>query len=48
MERGIVFAQGQANLRRQMPAILEGVEQKITSRMRNLLDHLWQEFCYRL
>ena len=44
LERGIVFAQGPANLRRQMPAILEDAEQKITPRMRNLLDHLWQEW----
>jgi len=44
LERGIVFAQGPANLRRQMPAILEDAEQKITPRMRNLLAHLWQEW----
>jgi transposase len=44
LERGIVFAQGPPNLRRQMPAILEDAEQKIAPRMRNLLDHLWQEW----
>ena len=44
LERGIVFAQGPANLRRQMPAILEDGEQRITPRMRSLLDHLWQEW----
>jgi transposase len=44
LERGITFAQGPANLRRQMPAMLEDAEQKITPRMRNLLDHLWQEW----
>ena len=44
LERGITFAQGPANLRRQMPAILEDAEQKITPRMRNLLAHLWQEW----
>ncbi|HET7184166.1 MAG TPA: IS110 family transposase [Terriglobales bacterium] len=44
LERGIIFPQGPANLRRQMPAILEDAEQKITPRMRNLLDHLWQEW----
>jgi transposase len=44
LERGIVFAQGPANLRREMPTILEDAEQKITPRMRNLLDHLWQEW----
>jgi len=44
LERGVVFAQGPANLRRQMPAILEDGEQRITPRMRNLLAHLWQEW----
>ncbi len=44
LERGITCAQGPANLRRQMPAILEDAEQKITPRMRNLLAHLWQEW----
>jgi transposase len=44
LERGITFAQGPANLRRQMPALLEDAEQKITPRMRNLLAHLWQEW----
>lgn len=44
LERGIAFAQGPANLRRQMPLILEDAEQKITPRMRNLLAHLWQEW----
>jgi hypothetical protein len=34
---------GRANLRRQMPAILEDADQKITTRMRNLLTHLWEE-----
>ncbi len=44
LERGITFATGPANLRRQMPAILEDAEQNITPRMRSLLDHLWQEW----
>src|SRR5437868_14908251 len=44
LERGIVFAQGPANLRRQMPLILEDAEQKITPRMRNLLARLWEEW----
>jgi transposase len=44
LERGIVFAKGPANLRNQMPSLLEDVEQNITPRMRNLLDHLWQEW----
>jgi transposase len=44
LERGLVFAQGPANLRRQMPAILEDAEQNLTPRMRDLLAHLWQEW----
>ena len=44
LERGIVFAKGPANLRNQMPSLLEDVEQNITPRMRKLLDHLWQEW----
>jgi transposase len=44
LERGITFAKGPANLRHHMPAILEDADQKITPRMRNLLDHLWQEW----
>src|SRR5246127_267060 len=44
LERGLVFAQGPANLRRQMPTILEDAEQNITPRMRRLLDHLWEEW----
>src|SRR5512147_678665 len=44
LERGITFAQGPANLRNQMSALLEDADQKITPRMRNLLAHLWQEW----
>ena len=44
LERGIVFAKGPANLRNQMPAILEDAEQNITPRMRRLLADLWQEW----
>jgi transposase len=44
LERGLVFAQGPATLRRQMPTILEDAEQKITPRLRSLLAHLWQEW----
>jgi transposase len=44
LERGITFAKGPANLRNQMPAILENADQDLTPRMRNLLDHLWQEW----
>src|ERR1700739_1640955 len=44
LERGITFAKGPANLRRQMASILEDAEQNLTGRMRNLLDHLWEEW----
>jgi transposase len=44
LERGITFAKGPANLRNQMPVILEDAEQNLTPRMRSLLDHLWQEW----
>ena len=44
LERGITFAKGPANLRRQMPVILEDAEENLTSRMRNLLADVWQEW----
>jgi transposase len=44
LERGITFAKGPANLRHQMPAILEDAEQNLTPRLRSLLAHLWQEW----
>lgn len=44
LERGIVFAKGPANLRKQIPPLLEDAEQNITPRMRTLLAHLWQEW----
>jgi hypothetical protein len=44
LERGIAFAKGPANLRSQMPTLLEDAEQNLTPRMRLLLDHLWQEW----
>jgi len=40
LERGISFAKGPASLHRQMPEILENAEQKLTARMRRLLDFL--------
>ena len=43
LERGITFAEGPAELRQQLPAILEDADQKLTANMRNLLDHLWRE-----
>jgi transposase len=44
LERGIAFPKGPANLRNQMPVILEDAEQNITPRMRRLLADLWQEW----
>src|ERR1051326_6210029 len=44
LERGITFAKGPANLRKQLPAILEDAAANLTPRMRNLLHHLWQEW----
>src|SRR5512147_897057 len=44
LERGITFPQGPANLRRQMPALLEDAGQNLTPRMRGLLAYLWQEW----
>src|SRR5512147_36010 len=44
LERGICFRKGPANLRNQMPALLEDAEQNLTPRMRRLLDHVWQEW----
>jgi transposase len=44
LERGITFARGPAKLRSQMATILEDADTNLTPRMRNLLDHLWQEW----
>jgi transposase len=44
LERGIAVAKGRASLRSHMPAILEDADQNLTPRLRNLLDHLWQEW----
>ena len=40
----LYFRKGPASLRRQMPEILENAEEKLTTRMRRLLDFLWQEW----
>jgi transposase len=44
LERGLVFAKGPANLRCQMPLILEDAEANLTPRLRRLLADLWQEW----
>ena len=44
LERGITFAKGPANLRNQMPAMLEDTELNISPRLRTLLARVWQEW----
>ncbi len=44
LERGITFAKGPAKLRNSMANVIEDAEQKITPRMRMLLDRVWQEW----
>jgi len=44
LERGITFRQGRAYLRQHVPSILANDQLNLTSRMRRLLDHLWQEW----
>ena len=44
LERGITFRQGRAYLRKQIPELLEDAEQKLSPRMRQLVDRLWQEW----
>ena len=41
LERGISFRKGPASLRRQMP---ENGDEKLTTRMRRLVDFPWQEW----
>jgi len=44
LERGISFRKGPASLRRQMPEILENADARLSTRMRRVLDFLWQEW----
>jgi transposase len=44
LERGITFAKGPANLRKNMATILEDADENLTPRMRNLLAQIWQEW----
>ena len=44
LERGITFRQGRAHLRKQIPDLLEDAEQRLSPRMRRLVDRLWQEW----
>jgi len=44
LERGITFAPQPIHLRKNLPAVIEDAEQKLTPRLRWLLDRLWQEW----
>ena len=44
LERGITFRQGRAYLWKQIPELLEDAEQRLSPRMRRLVDRLWQEW----
>lgn len=44
LERGTTFRKGRRYLLRQLPLILEDAEQNLSSRMRRLLEQLWQEW----
>jgi transposase len=44
LERGITFSRGPAKLRSQIATILEDADTNLTPCVRNLLDHLWQEW----
>ena len=44
LERGITFAVGPIHLRKHLPALIEDAEQNLSSRMRWLLQRLWQEW----
>src|SRR5690348_4903520 len=44
LERGLVFAKRPANLRRQLPLVLEDADANLTPRLRRLLADLWQEW----
>lgn len=44
LERGITFAADPIHLRRNLPAVIEDAEQNLSSRLRLLLERLWQEW----
>jgi transposase len=44
LERGIAFAKGPATLRRHMPFIVEDADNRLSPRLRTLLDRLWVEW----
>jgi transposase len=44
LERGITFAADPIHLRKNLPIVIEDAEQNLSSRLRSLLDRLWQEW----
>ena len=44
LERGITFAADPIHLRKNLPAVIEDAEQNLSSRLRSLLERLWQEW----
>ena len=44
LERGITFAADPIHLRKNLPEVIEDAEQNLSSRLRLLLERLWQEW----
>jgi len=44
LERGITFAAEAMHLRKNLPAVIEDAEQNLSSRLRWLLERMWQEW----
>jgi len=44
LERGITFAAEAIHLRKNLPAVIEDAEQNLSSRLRWLLERMWQEW----
>jgi transposase len=44
LERGITFAARPIHLRKNLPEVIEDAEQNLSSRLRWLLERLWQEW----
>ena len=44
LDRGLTFAARPIELRKKLPSVIEDAEQNLSSRLRRLLDRLWQEW----
>jgi transposase len=44
LERGITFAAQPIHLRKNLPVVIEDAEQKLSPRLRWLLDRMWKEW----